>query len=106
MPVDELPPYCRRGAEPPRYELFAQLRERWVQQEDGRNYAKLAKMLGVSPQNISQWATGTGKKYPPPWSVIFRLMHELNLVLVMSPTSGAALYIDPSRAIPAAEGAG
>ncbi len=86
--VDELPPLCVDGAAPDLHAVFAKLRDMWVQVEDGRSYAALAKRLGskVKAQNVSQWATGSGKKSPPPWHIIMTLCHDLGLRVVIDPS--------------------
>lgn len=87
---DHLPPLCRPGATPDdyRFRLFATLREKWVTQggdEQRRTYTQLAEMLGVTKQAVSQWATRSGDKSPPPWHVLMRLCHELGYEIVMGP---------------------
>ena len=91
MPNEKLPPMCVKDAEPDRFKIFATLRERWKNEEDGRTYAALAAHLGCAKQQVSQWATASGGKSPAPWSLIMVLCHELSLGVAVEP-EGIKLY--------------
>lgn len=93
-------PLCQEGAEPDRFKLFAKLRELWKSKdgtklingkEDPYSYASLGRWLDVPKQSISQWATGTGDKSPPPWHIVMRLATELGLGVALE-GEGAKLY--------------
>ena len=100
----DLPLMCRPGASPDdfRFKVFTTLREQWVSKDDTddegkprrRTYTMLAEMLGVTKQAVSQWATRSGDKSPPPWHVLMRLCHELGYVIVLRP-EGPALAERP-----------
>lgn len=79
-----------------RYALFAKLREMWKNKEPGRTYSALASKLGVPKQLVSQWATGSGSRSEPPWSVLVGLCDELDLGIAIEP-DGVKLYELPDR---------
>lgn len=74
--------------EPPVNRIFGTLRKIWKEAEPGRRYqdlaAELSDYLGikVTPQKLSQWATGSDNRRPP-WAAIYWLMdrtgHEVKL---------------------------
>ena len=90
-PKEVAPPLCEPGAEADRFRLFATLREQWRDAEPGRTYTQLAEELGVTKQNVSQWATGTGDRSPPPWWILMELCHRLDLGIGLEP-GGSKLY--------------
>ena len=88
------------GANPNRYELFARLREMWINLDEPtpgtkdkkRTSSSLADYLCEPKQRVTQWATGSGGKSPAPWSVIMRLCHDLGLGVALHPKEGPKLY--------------
>lgn len=103
---DHLQVMCRPDTAPDRYRFraFASLREKWVEidkvahsyhtgepmlDEEGnprkRTMTLLADCLGVSKQAVSQWATGSGDKSPPPWHIIMWLCDQVGLQIVVRP---------------------
>lgn len=68
------------------HSVFSELRRRWLSEESGRTSHQLATKFNVSPQRVSQWATGTdGRK--PPWSAILKLCDELGYVVLVTPSN-------------------
>lgn len=65
--------------EPPTNRIFGTLRKLWKDADPARRYqdlaAQLADYLGikVTPQKLSQWATGSDNRRPP-WAAIYWLM--------------------------------
>lgn len=76
--------YTESGAKLPMNDLFAHLRDTWMKRglddPERRTTTRLAKVLDVLPQRVSQWATGTdATRGDPPWWVILTLCEMLNL---------------------------
>jgi len=63
--------------------LFADLRKEWLSAARGRSSNQLAEQFDVSPQRLSQWATGTDGRRPP-WSAILSLCDELGYVVLIA----------------------
>jgi hypothetical protein len=67
--------------EPPLNRIFGTLRKLWKDADQGHRYqdlaSKLSDFLGikVTPQKLSQWATGSDSRRPP-WAAIYWLMRE------------------------------
>lgn len=81
--------------EPPKNKIFAALRQLWREQEKGRRYQDLASQLSdhlgiqVTPQKLSQWATGSDDRSPP-WGAIYFLMDTTGYEVRLT-TTGARL---------------
>lgn len=88
--------------EPPANRIFGTLRKLWKDADPGRRYQDLAGQLSdflgikVTPQKLSQWATGSDGRRPP-WAAIYWLMrrtgHDVRLTV-----SGARLVKTRSKA--------
>tara|TARA_Y100000593_G_scaffold95131_1_gene200547 strand:+ start:72259 stop:72531 length:273 start_codon:yes stop_codon:yes gene_type:complete len=52
--------------------LFSQLVSMWCD-KTGKKQSGLASILGMTPQSISQWKTGTNARRPP-WGVLMVLL--------------------------------
>lgn len=94
----ELPKYCRPDAEPPMSSIFDTLRRAWKKaapEGETRKYQDLAVELSgvlnikVTPQKLSQWATGTDNRRPR-WSAIQYMCWKLGMEVVLGP-DGARL---------------
>ena len=76
------------GGDPlPFHWLFRELRSRWLAKKtdkDPRRSVDLAERFGVSPQSISQWASGTDKSKYAQWWVLLSLADELKLEIRVS----------------------
>jgi len=59
--------------------VFADLRDRWLAAGDGRTNLKLADLLGIRFQKLSNYTTGRHRV--PEWLVL-RMLSELRLELV------------------------
>lgn len=78
-------PYATRDTDLPTREVFAELRDRWRRKFSGTTSADLAARLGVLPQRVSQWITGSDNdKRPPIWAVL-AICHDLGLALRIAP---------------------
>jgi hypothetical protein len=77
------PIFTERGTNLPRRDIYKKLRMLWLNQ-DGNTNIVLSKMIGVSPQVASTYASGTDNRTPP-WSAILTLCHELGYEIVVRP---------------------
>lgn len=91
--MTRVPPFCERGAEPPRSELFRRLRRAWGRRHPDGGNREIADLLGTKIQNVSNWSNGTGDKRPP-WWVVMRLCHELQYEIVMD---GSRIVVQPKE---------
>ncbi len=91
-----LPPPCQPGSVPDCYAIWRQLVELWGARAnpDGtpRTGRQLASALGVPPQNVAQWKTGSSGKSCAPWHAIMHVAHEVGVVVVLDPEHGACLH--------------
>ncbi len=87
-------------SEPPMNKIFDALRGIWKEQT-GKRYHDLAVFLSsqleivVTPQKLSQWATGSDNRKPP-WKAIYLLMDQTGYRLVIELT-GAKLQSVPAK---------
>lgn len=103
MDTAALPAPCQHGAVPDCYAIWKQLADLWLAQpvpegEEPRTSRQLALVLGVAPQNVSQWKTGSAGKAAAPWHYVMILALDLGLVVVLDPREGARLYRMPEVA--------
>jgi transcriptional regulator with XRE-family HTH domain len=92
-----LPAPCQPGAVPNLFSLWSQLVELWLAlpPEEGktkRTHKDIADMLGVPPQSISQWKTGSSKHSPPSWCYMMWLCLDVGVIIVFDPETGARLH--------------
>lgn len=81
LPIDE------GGEVLPMHWLFRELRDRWLskgKKGEVRRSRDLAQRFGVTPQSVSQWATGTDSSKVAPWWAILSLADELRLEVRVS----------------------
>ena len=95
-----LPAPCHPGAVPDCFAIWKQLADLWLARTpvgaaEPRTSKGLAELLGVPPQNVSQWKTGSSGKAPAPWHYIMILALDLGLVVVLDPREGARLHQQP-----------
>jgi transcriptional regulator with XRE-family HTH domain len=80
----------------PMRELWIALREKWTARH-GPKGVDLARFLGVSPQQVSQWTTGSDPgKVPPMWALL-RLAREFRLAIVLEHARVALRRAGPSK---------
>jgi len=85
--------------EPPVNQIFDTLRQLW-KKKTGERYQDLAAKLTVSlkvvvtPQKLSQWATGSDNRRPP-WKAIYWLMNATGYQVVLT-MKGAKIQKLPS----------
>ena len=70
-----------KGAEIPRREIYAELRERWMT-STGKTSVALSKLLEISAQSCSTFASGTNNRLPS-WYLINRLCAMLGYALII-----------------------
>jgi len=65
----KVPAYAMRDAELPRNAIFAKLRDIWKLGNPGKRFSDLAEAMDATPQQISQWSTGSDNRVPPDWAI-------------------------------------
>jgi hypothetical protein len=76
-------PYAAKGAELPLFDVFRELRDRWLKQYE-TNKVGLAARLNVMPQSVSHWSYGSDpSKRPPLWALV-ALADDLRLGLLLT----------------------
>lgn len=70
-----------KGAEIPRREIYAELRDRWMEQNNETSVA-LSKKLEISAQSCSTFASGTNNRLPS-WYLINRLCEYLGYMMLI-----------------------
>lgn len=76
-------PFAVNGSELPLHDTFATLRSMWIERYKSTSNA-LAERLGVRPQSVAQWASGSDPtKRPPLWALV-ALADDLRFSLVLT----------------------
>lgn len=83
------PELCQVGAEPDRYEIWRALRDMWClangTESRPATYSAFAEYLGVPRQHEHGWSSEKSDRGMVAWFRIHGVMHDLGLVLVLSP---------------------
>ena len=74
--------------------LFSQLVSMWCD-KTGKKQSSLASILGMTPQSISQWKTGTNARRPP-WGVLMVLLSATKTSILIN-ENGAKIIKNPDK---------
>jgi hypothetical protein len=75
--------FAINGAELPLHETFSELRRRWIERFSASSHA-LAEHLGVRPQSVAQWASGSDPTKRPPLWALAALADDLRIGLLLT----------------------